>query len=268
MLEAVRTYKEHCPSCESSMLCHMQSRSAAYVTETVVFEGEAGVRQVDVRVICATNRNPMLLIAEKKFREESAIIRQTFVKDPGKTVEQHLDGGGITGGECRGRVDQDAVRQHAAAPEPVEVLIGRAGAAVARAALQLLGGTYGRRVVVLAGPGNNGNDGRDAAIRLRRRGVHVEVLETSDLPSVVPPCDLVLDAGKRDEKQRGRVKEFFLSIAPALKDVRETLAAAMLLAGLAPDPGAFDRDPAAARRHGRQLVRRTGRLGLDRQQEA
>ena len=50
----------------------------------------------------------------------------------------------------------------AAAPEPVEVLIGRAGAAVARAALDLLGGTYGRRVVVLAGKGNNGNDGRDA----------------------------------------------------------------------------------------------------------
>ena len=32
--------------------------------------GEAGVRRVDVRVICATNRNPMQLIAEKKFRED------------------------------------------------------------------------------------------------------------------------------------------------------------------------------------------------------
>jgi two-component system repressor protein LuxO len=32
--------------------------------------GEAGVRQIDVRVICATNRNPMQLIAEKKFRED------------------------------------------------------------------------------------------------------------------------------------------------------------------------------------------------------
>jgi len=32
--------------------------------------GEAGVRQVDVRVICATNRNPMQLIGEKKFRED------------------------------------------------------------------------------------------------------------------------------------------------------------------------------------------------------
>jgi len=48
----------------------------------------------------------------------------------------------------------------AAAPEPVEVLIERAGAAVARAATRMMGGTYGRRVVVLAGKGNNGNDGR------------------------------------------------------------------------------------------------------------
>lgn len=32
--------------------------------------GEAKTRVVDVRVICATNRNPMQLIAEKKFRED------------------------------------------------------------------------------------------------------------------------------------------------------------------------------------------------------
>ena len=51
----------------------------------------------------------------------------------------------------------------AAAPEPVEVLIARAGGAVARAAVDLLGGTYGRRVVVVAGKGNNGDDGRVAA---------------------------------------------------------------------------------------------------------
>ena len=65
-----------------------------------------------------------------------------------------------------------------AAPEPVEVLIGRAGAAVARAALDLLGGAYGRRVVVVAGKGNNGNDGRDAARRLRARGVRVVTWST------------------------------------------------------------------------------------------
>lgn len=82
----------------------------------------------------------------------------------------------------------------AAAPEPVEVLIARAGGAVAHAALRMLGGAYGRRVVVLAGKGNNGNDGRDAAARLRRRGVRVTVLDAADLPAALPPCDLVVDA--------------------------------------------------------------------------
>lgn len=80
------------------------------------------------------------------------------------------------------------------APEPVDVLIGRAGAAVARAAVDMLGGTYGRRVVVLAGKGNNGNDGRDAARRLRARGVRVRVVDIAATPDEVPPCDLVIDA--------------------------------------------------------------------------
>ena len=65
----------------------------------------------------------------------------------------------------------------AAAPVPVAVLVERAGAAVARAAVDLLGGTYGRRVAVIAGKGNNGADGRAAATRLQRRGVRCVVLE-------------------------------------------------------------------------------------------
>jgi hydroxyethylthiazole kinase-like uncharacterized protein yjeF len=81
----------------------------------------------------------------------------------------------------------------AAAPEPVEVLIGRAGGAVARVALAMLGGAYGRRVVVIAGKGNNGNDGREAARRLRGRGVRVSERAPGDT-SPVGPCDLVIDA--------------------------------------------------------------------------
>jgi NAD(P)H-hydrate epimerase len=81
-----------------------------------------------------------------------------------------------------------------AAPEPVDVLIGRAGAATARAALRLLGGTYGRRVTVLAGTGHNGDDGRAAAEWLRRRGVRCRVLGPDDRPDRVAPCDLVIDA--------------------------------------------------------------------------
>ena len=82
----------------------------------------------------------------------------------------------------------------AAAPEPVEVLISRAGAAVARAAVDLLDGAYGRRVVVIAGPGNNGADGRDAARRLDARGARCTVLDAKDLPPRLPRCDLVIDA--------------------------------------------------------------------------
>ena len=81
-----------------------------------------------------------------------------------------------------------------AAPEPEEVLVERAGSAVARAALSMLGGGYGRRVVVVAGKGNNGADGRVAADRLRRRGVRVEVIDAGDQPERLPRSDLVIDA--------------------------------------------------------------------------
>ena len=82
----------------------------------------------------------------------------------------------------------------AAAPEPTDVLVHRAGGAVARTAVDLMGGIYGRRVVVVAGKGNNGADGRDAAARLRRRGVRVQVIEAADAPDRLPDCDLVIDA--------------------------------------------------------------------------
>lgn len=82
----------------------------------------------------------------------------------------------------------------AAAPVATEVLIERAGAAVARAAVRMLGGTYGRTVDVIAGRGNNGNDGRVAARRLEALGVRVRVFSVTDLPEVLPPADLVIDA--------------------------------------------------------------------------
>ncbi len=82
----------------------------------------------------------------------------------------------------------------AAAPEPVDELIDRAGRATARVALDMLGGAYGRVVDVLAGGGNNGNDGRTAAVYLERRGVKVRLLDAAMCPPSLPPCDLVIDA--------------------------------------------------------------------------
>ncbi|MGZ5301588.1 MAG: NAD(P)H-hydrate epimerase, partial [Actinomycetota bacterium] len=39
---------------------------------------------------------------------------------------------------------------------PAELLMERAGRAVARSALDVMGGSYGRRAVVVCGKGNNG----------------------------------------------------------------------------------------------------------------
>jgi ADP-dependent NAD(P)H-hydrate dehydratase / NAD(P)H-hydrate epimerase len=82
----------------------------------------------------------------------------------------------------------------AAAAEPVDVLVDRAGAAVASQARRMLGGTYGRVVNVLTGRGNNGADGRVAGERLRARGALVRVFDALACPASLPPGDLVIDA--------------------------------------------------------------------------
>ncbi len=87
-----------------------------------------------------------------------------------------------------------AIDAAAAAHTPVETLIERSGSAVAWAALRMLGGAYGRRVVVIAGKGNNGADGRVAARKLAARGVQVRVIDALDVPHDLPLCDLVIDA--------------------------------------------------------------------------
>jgi NAD(P)H-hydrate epimerase len=59
----------------------------------------------------------------------------------------------------------------------------------------MLGGAYGRRVVVVAGKGSNGADGRVAAAVLERRGARVTVLDASAVgdAAALPACDLVID---------------------------------------------------------------------------
>ena len=89
----------------------------------------------------------------------------------------------------------------AAAPEPLAELIERAGWAVARTAREMLPRRYGARVLVIAGKGNNGADGRSAARFLARDGVRCTVV-TPEAPAISAPAgapsghrfDLVIDA--------------------------------------------------------------------------
>ncbi len=67
-------------------------------------------------------------------------------------------------------------------PEPV--LMQRAGRAVAWRVRQVLGGTYGRRVVVVCGKGNNGGDGRITAAALGEWGMHIDVVELADVTRI------------------------------------------------------------------------------------
>lgn len=74
-----------------------------------------------------------------------------------------------------------ADRRTIEAGTPVELLMERAGLAVAWSVRDALCGCYGRRVVVICGKGNNGGDGRVAARALRRWGARVAVLELANL---------------------------------------------------------------------------------------
>ncbi len=62
----------------------------------------------------------------------------------------------------------------------VDELMERAGRAVARTALRVAGGGYGRRALVVCGKGNNGGDGLVAARHLARWGMGVSVVLLAD----------------------------------------------------------------------------------------
>ncbi|KRE93011.1 carbohydrate kinase [Nocardioides sp. Soil774] len=92
-------------------------------------------------------------------------------------------------------------------------LMQRAAAGLAAAVLDLLGGAYGRRVLLLVGPGDNGGDALWAGARLAGRGARVEALllseraheaglralrsaggrATRDLDALDPALDVVVD---------------------------------------------------------------------------
>lgn len=113
--------------------------------------------------------------------------------------------------------DMAAVDAAAQRHVPIDALIERAGRAVARHALRMLGGAYGHRVVVLAGKGHNGDDGRVGASVLARAGVRVTLLDAHAGVDALPPCDLVIDAaygtGFRGEFRPPRPPEGALVLA-------------------------------------------------------
>ena len=63
---------------------------------------------------------------------------------------------------------------------PEGTLMQRAAAGLAHAVIDLMGGAYGRRVVLLVGPGHNGGDALWAGAMLARRGVAVEAWLLAD----------------------------------------------------------------------------------------
>ena len=69
----------------------------------------------------------------------------------------------------------DATALSAVGNDHQQVFINRAGFAVAHAARTMLGGSYGKQVIVIAGPGHNGDDGRVAAYWLAQWGAAVEI---------------------------------------------------------------------------------------------
>jgi len=86
-----------------------------------------------------------------------------------------------------------------AAGNPGPALMQRAAWVVAQQTLARLGSAYGKRVTVLCGVGNNGGDGRIAAVLLARRGVRCDVIDIAtageeELLRSLRRADAVIDA--------------------------------------------------------------------------
>ena len=106
----------------------------------------------------------------------------------GRDPRPHPRGDG-RGGPRRARTGRGAHRPGRARPWPAPPS-------------RLLGGTYGRRVVVVAGKGNNGNDGRDGGAAAAPPGRPGRGGRGRDRPDRAAACDLVIDARLRHRVPR------------------------------------------------------------------
>jgi len=143
---------------------------------------------------------------------------------------------------------------------PDGALMSRAAAGLATACVDLLGGTYGRRVLVLAGSGDNGGDALFAGARLARRGTAVVAVGTgepiheaglADLRAAggrrlaaltaadLDGVDLVID-GMLGIGGRGGLSGAAAEIAALVGDCGVTVVACDLPSGVAPDTGELD----------------------------
>jgi hydroxyethylthiazole kinase-like uncharacterized protein yjeF len=161
-----------------------------------------------------------------------------------------------------GTANSRAIEQRALERTAEHGLMQRAGLAVARLALAVA--PYARRTWVVAGPGNNGGDGLEAAAHLRRAGHDVTVhligsphaqpadaraaLERArgagvriepGLPAQAPACDLVIDALLGLGSTRPPRGDFAHAIA-AINTAGAPCLAVDLPTGLAADTGAVD----------------------------
>lgn len=89
-----------------------------------------------------------------------------------------------------------AVEREAAAALPAGALMERAGKAAASAAHAMLGGAAGARVLLLAGPGNNGGDALEAAANLAGDGVEVSIIHLASGAAVAPESAKALDRAR------------------------------------------------------------------------
>jgi hydroxyethylthiazole kinase-like uncharacterized protein yjeF len=106
-----------------------------------------------------------------------------------------------------------AIEQAALAGLAPHALMQRAGAAVARLAMAVA--PHARRVWVAAGPGNNGGDGLDAAIRLRAAGRDVRVSLVIDAPRRPADAQDALDRARAAGVPIGTAGEdWFATLGP------------------------------------------------------